>query len=97
MAETKTKTKTKTAKKQTIVDEYWAEVAETHLLGRTIVGCRYMSREEAEGMDWYSRPLVLELDDGALVFPSRDDEGNDGGALFGNRGDENLTFPVLNG
>jgi hypothetical protein len=34
-------------------------------------------------MGWARRPLVIELDDGTLMFASRDDEGNDGGALFG--------------
>ena len=31
---------------------------------------------------WYKRPVALHLDNGVWVFPSQDDEGNDGGALF---------------
>jgi hypothetical protein len=31
-----------------------------------------------------------------MLFPSKDDEGNDGGALFGqNKDREDLTFPVI--
>jgi hypothetical protein len=52
------------------------------LKGRTIVAARYMSKQEAEDMYWDSRPLVIHLDNGTLLFMSRDDEGNDGGALF---------------
>jgi hypothetical protein len=52
------------------------------LKDRTIAAVRYMSQEEAKSMSWDSRPLVLHLDNGTLLFISRDDEGNDGGSLF---------------
>jgi hypothetical protein len=64
------------------------------LQGRKIVDARYMTQKEADQMGWYSRPLVLILDDGNLLYPSADDEGNDGGALFTNDKDNN-GFPVL--
>jgi len=52
----------------------------------------------AEQMGWYSRPIVIHLDDGSMIFPSQDDEGNDGGALFGQGPDgKDLTFPVNGG
>ena len=58
-----------------------------------------MSAAEAESMMWSYRPIVLELDNGALIFPAADDEGNNGGALFGVHGEGNAqdewTFPVM--
>ena len=54
------------------------------LIGRTIKNVRYMTKAEAEKLGWEQVPVVLELDDGNIIFPSRDDEGNDGGALFSN-------------
>lgn len=52
------------------------------LVGRRVTGVRYMPPAEAELQMWASRPLVIELDDGTAIVPARDDEGNDGGALF---------------
>ena len=40
-----------------------------------------MGEDDASEMDWYSKPVCLQLDDGNWIFPMRDDEGNDGGAL----------------
>ena len=74
--------------------EEWTKTAEKQLLGRKIVKVRYMSKEEAEDMDWSSRPVVLQLDDGNIIYPSKDDEGNDGGALFTNNEEEPI-LPVL--
>ena len=75
-------------------DKIWTDVAKKQLLGRKIVDVRYMTQEEADDMGWYSRPVVFQLDDGNLIFPSADDEGNDGGALFTND-ESNPTLPVL--
>ena len=63
-------------------DKHWTKEAEEQLLGRKIVKVRYMSRDEADDLGWYSRPVVMQLDDGNLIYCSCDDEGNDGGALF---------------
>lgn len=52
------------------------------LIGRKITNVRYMTSAEAEDMGWYSRPVVIELDDGMALVPQSDDEGNDGGALW---------------
>jgi hypothetical protein len=46
-----------------------------------------MTEEELAAEDWMATagyvPVVLELDDGGLLYPSRDPEGNGPGALFG--------------
>jgi len=60
----------------------WEDAAGNILTGRTITGVRYMSKQECKKMGWYSRPLIIGLDDGTLLYSSADDEGNDGGALF---------------
>lgn len=63
-------------------EAYWSSAAMDVLVGRRIVGARYLSSSEAEKLGWNSRSVVFELDNGVLIFPSRDDEGNDAGSLF---------------
>jgi len=75
-----------------MIDAEWNKKAEEAFVGKRIISASYMSKEEAEEQDWYSRPLVLGLDDGTFICPMSDDEGNDGGALAGGMG---TTFPVL--
>ena len=80
--------------------DHWTSEARNILYGRTITDLRYMTEEEARQWAWYERPLVLVLDDGTELFPSRDDEGNGGGALFGHRGSSDADkagfgFPVM--
>lgn len=74
----------------------WIKYGKQHLEGRTIKEVRYLTPEEANNMGWAQRSIVLVLDNGTMVFPSRDDEGNDAGTLFGqdSKG-KSLTFPVL--
>jgi hypothetical protein len=72
----------------------WTKIAQSALLNRTIKNVRYMTQEEADHFGWDSRAVVLELDNGHLLWPSRDDEGNDAGAIFTT--DERAdTLPVL--
>jgi hypothetical protein len=73
---------------------FWNNRAK-QLEGRTIVKARYLTEEEVGDLGWNLLVIVLELDDGTLLFPSMDDEGNNGGALFGQRGGEDVTFPVI--
>jgi putative sterol carrier protein len=74
----------------------WEEKAQKALVGKTIKKVRYLTAEEVESLGWSASAVVLELSDGTMLFPSRDDEGNDGGAMFGQGGDgEELTFPVI--
>jgi hypothetical protein len=55
------------------------------LVGRRIVEVRAMSARELEAEGWPPDETVsvLVLDNGAILFPSRDEEGNGPGALFG--------------
>jgi hypothetical protein len=43
---------------------------------------RYLTQEEADDMGWDERTVAFQTQDGLWFFPSRDDEGNGGGALF---------------
>jgi uncharacterized protein YaeQ len=61
----------------------WTEKVEKALVGKTIVGVSYMTPMEADDVfGWANRPIVLTLNDGSILFPSSDDEGNAAGSLF---------------
>jgi hypothetical protein len=75
-------------------EKKFTELATKQLLGRKIAAVRYMTKKEADDLGWTSRPVVLQLDDGNLIFPSQDDEGNGPGSLFTNN-QENGTIPAI--
>ena len=75
-------------------EKKWVERIESALLGRRINKIRYMSKEEADELDWHSRPVIIELDNGTALIPSMDDEGNDGGAIHTNL-EELTVIPVF--
>ena len=64
------------------------------LAGRTIKKVKWLSAEDSqEFFGWDYQPLEIHLDDGTILTPSADDEGNDAGAIFTNiKGFE--TIPV---
>lgn len=76
------------------IEKRWTDIAKKQLEGRTIVKIRYMTVPEMEDMGWYYRCVVMVLDDGNIIFPSKDDEGNDAGAIFTMDKDNN-TLPVI--
>lgn len=51
------------------------------LIGREIVDARYMDAGERAACGFFHSCLVLQLDDGTLLYPMADDEGNDAGAM----------------
>jgi hypothetical protein len=74
--------------------KYWENLIADELVGRKIVSVRYWTQAEADFEDWYQRPVQIELDNGYVLIPMRDDEGNDGGSIATNI--EALpTIPVL--
>ena len=76
--------------------QQWTEHARQHLQGRTIVKVEYMEDDEARELDWSELPLVLTLDDGTVLVPMRDDEGNGAGTISCQKADGTpLGFPVL--
>ena len=64
------------------------------LIGSKIIKVDYMSNKEADELGWSDRPIQIHLNNGAILSPQRDDEGNDGGALFTGLQKESLA-PVL--
>ncbi len=82
--------------KKTMTEKEWIDYGKKHLLGKQIVSIRYLTEKEKENMMWYKKPIIIQLNDGTILFPSMDDEGNDGGALFGQtKNGKELTFPVI--
>jgi hypothetical protein len=72
----------------------WNKRVSDFLVGKTIKSVRYMTDEEMEDMMWHSKPVIIDFTDGSWIIPQRDDEGNDGGALY--TSDENLSIiPVI--
>ncbi len=61
------------------------KAANDPVVGRRIVAIRPMSETELAAEGWPTEDLApaIVLDNGAVVFPSRDGEGNGPGALFG--------------
>jgi len=72
----------------------WEAEARKLLVGRTIAAVRYMTEEESEDSDFDSSPIVIIFDDGSYIFPMRDDEGNDAGALATSN-EDTPTLPVI--
>ena len=59
----------------------WTGMARSHLMGKVITNVRYLTDEEQEAFGWYSKSVVIELDNGTAFYPQMDDEGNNAGAL----------------
>jgi hypothetical protein len=84
---------TRKKQEQDIIKKWEADI-QPKLIGRKILGCRYMTEKEMEGLGWYSKALVITLEGNVKLFASQDDEGNGAGALFTNiRGLE--TIPTI--
>ena len=74
-----------------MTEKKWKERATKKLVGRKIVSVEWLSEEQTRKSGWYSRPIVLVLDNGGYILPMQDDEGNNGGALETSEG----VWPVL--
>ncbi len=57
-----------------------ADVAKD-IVGKKIIGIRYLTEEEMKSSYWYKRCPVLILEDGSIIVPLSDDEGNESGVL----------------
>jgi hypothetical protein len=58
--------------------QQWSQEATARLTGRKIVRAEYV-----QARDSYEVSLEIELDDGTVLIPMRDDEGNGPGSLHG--------------
>lgn len=66
----------------------WNEKA-AKLNGRTIRNCTYTADKE------FGTVLAIELDDGTVLFPMKDDEGNGPGALHVGNMPDLTCLPVI--
>ena len=66
------------------------------LIGRKITYIRWMTTRETELLGYIgASPVIIKLDDGTLLIPQMDDEGNDGGAVLVLPGDTSKEDDVL--
>ena len=65
------------------------------LVGKTIQSLGYLDENEKNNLLWDKSAIVLELNDGTLLFPSMDDEGNEAGAMFIQTEKELERIPVI--
>jgi len=65
-----------------VMKKKWQDKAEKMLIGKKIIEVRWMTDKEAKAAYWDSKPICMLLDSGDWIYPSQDDEGNNGGALF---------------
>lgn len=59
----------------------WSKEASDKLVGRKIVAVRYMTQDEVDDCGWFNAAVILRLEDGTLLYPQADDEGNNAGSL----------------
>ena len=66
-----------------------------YLKGKTIKEVTWLGDKDMENMMWYKRPVIIHFDDGTILIPQSDDEGNDGGSMYYQSGDVSDTIYVL--
>ena len=63
----------------------WQKKASEHLVGRTIKKVKWLDADSTYKLfGWDHQPCEIHLDDGTILTPSADDEGNNAGAIFTN-------------
>jgi hypothetical protein len=62
------------------------------IIGQIIKEIRPMTKKEQEKEGWSRGTTVIVLGNGILLYASRDEEGNDAGAMFG--ADNEVTFSL---
>lgn len=74
----------------------WSKKAREVLLGKKIVYVGYLTDADMDNLGWSSSTIIMKLDDGTLLYPSMDDEGNDAGAIHYINDTENAgILPVI--
>ena len=63
--------------------KFWINKANELLLNKKIVKISWQTETESnENHGWHNRAIQLHLDDGTMIVPQMDDEGNNAGALM---------------
>ena len=62
--------------------KYWQDLVNKHLVGKYITKVEWLNpKDTKELLGWDFQPCELHLNDGTIITPSRDDEGNDAGVI----------------
>jgi len=65
--------------------KYWQKLVNKHLVGKYITKVEWLNPKDSKKLlGWDYQPCELHLNDGTIITPSADDEGNNAGALFTN-------------
>ena len=60
----------------------WEKLVSKYLVGRQIVKVKWLSAKETEEIHgWDQQPCEIYLDNGTILTPRSDDEGNESGAI----------------
>jgi len=60
----------------------WQKLVNKHLVGRKIVKVEWLNPKETEEIyGWDQQPCEIYLDNGTILTPRSDDEGNESGAI----------------
>ena len=71
--------------KETVHFRKYTSNIRKHLIGRTITDVKWLSADESKRlMDWDYQPCEIFLDNGTILTPGADDEGNNAGVIFTN-------------
>ena len=66
-------------------EDFWQSKVNNHLVGKKIVKVKWLDPKETDRLfGWDHQPCEIYLDDGTILTPSQDDEGNNAGSIFTN-------------
>ena len=66
-------------------NKYWQDLVNKHLVGKYITKVQWLNPKDSKKLlGWDYQPCEIHLNDGTIITPSADDEGNNAGALFTN-------------
>ena len=66
-------------------NKYWQDLVNKHLVGKYITKVQWLNPKDTKKLlGWDYQPCEIHLNDGTIITPSADDEGNNAGALFTN-------------
>ena len=82
MKQIETKTNITKIESSMEITKRWEDRCSAFLVGKTIKSVRYQYTCEIKDMGWSKKSLVIFFTDGSFLFPSTDDEGNNGGTFL---------------
>ena len=66
-------------------NKYWQDLVNKHLVGKYITKVQWLNPKDSKKLlGWDYQPCEIHLNDGTIITPSADDEGNNAGAIFTN-------------